>query len=179
MSQLQPILNFEVLPTYDLRVFLVADVSQWEHLESVPTYIDIKVPATMNAVTLIFNKGKINIFNSSLLKLTPTTSPQGLVKLPDGIYTIKIYPCEGKTFCFERAYLRTISTQLQLDEAFIKMNLDSCKVKQPILDKHLKADELLMSAHANVRDGNLQEGMSNFEAAKDILDEILNCNDCE
>lgn len=176
---MEPILNFEILPTYDTRIFLVADVSKWEHLENVPTYIDIKVPGATKPSTNFFEKGKINIFNSSLLNLTPATSSSSLVELPDGIYTIKIYPCEGQTFCFERAYLRTIATQLELDQSLIKMNLDSCKIKPCNLEKHLKADELLMSAHANVRDGNLIEGMSNFDAAKEILDEILNCNDCD
>lgn len=178
MSKLEPILNFEILPTYDLRALLVADLSEWKHLEKVPTYIDIKVPATTTPATLIFKKGKVNIFNSSLLKINPTTSRTALTKLPDGIYTIKIYPCEGTSFCFERAYLRTVHTQFQLDESWIKMNLDSCQVDKSIIKKHHQAENLLMAAHAHVRDGNLVEGAAHLEAAKGLLEEILECDDC-
>lgn len=178
MSQLDPILDFNVLCVTDLRNFMVADLSLWKHLETEPSYVDIKTPGRAEAVTLNWEKGKVNIFNSSNLGITPTTSVDALITLPDGLYHICVYICEGCKFRVDKYYLRTVHTQLQLDQALIKLDLSKCSKESCYLDKILEANQLLLSAHANAKDGNYTEAVADYDTAKELLDEILECDDC-
>jgi len=163
-----PKLDYEILPTYDVRVMRVADISDWEHLISEPSYIDIKTPARKNSVTLYFQKEKINTFNSNNLELSTNT----LSPLPDGLYTIKIYICEGDRFCKEGYYLRTVRTFIELDEALISLHTDCCGVDEKKLKEYLKIEILLKSAHANVRRGNINQAMCEYDQAKELLEKF-------
>lgn len=163
-----PKLDYEILPTYDVRVMRVADISEWEHLISEPSYIDIKTPARKNSVTLYFQKEKINTFNSNNLELSTNT----LSPLPDGLYTIKIYICEGDKFCKERHYLRTVQTFIELDEALISLHTSCCGVDEKKLKEYLKIEILLKSAHANTRRGNINQAMCEYDQAKELLEKF-------
>lgn len=166
-----PTLNFDILETYDLRILRIADLSEWKHLVKESTYIDITTPARKTSVTQYFDKGAVNIFNSNNLSLSDGT----LTSLPDGVYKIKLYVCEGEEFSYEACYLRTVKTQLRLNQILISMGLCNCELPKNILDKYLEIELLLKSAHANVIDGNINQGMCEYEKALDKLDDLENC----
>lgn len=180
MNTLIPKLNFDILETYDLRILRIADTSDWKHLKTETSYIDIITPARKKPVTHYFNKDSINIFNSNNLELTCTDCKDGLQKLPDGIYNIKIYVCEGAEFFYSACYLRTVSTQLRLNQILINLGLCNCTPDTSVMDRYNEIDMLLTSAHANVIDGNINQGSCEYFKALELLDNLENCNvNCE
>lgn len=174
-NPLSPNLYFNVSDTYDLRILRVEDLSDWKHLEDEPTYIDITTPGRGRVVTHFFAKNKVNIYNTNLLELTCDTCEDGLGDLPDGIYTIRIYACDGEKFSEEKNYLRTTKALLRLDQVLINMSLDCCLPDKKIMDKYLEVELLLKSAHANLRDGNIKQTSCEYEKAIKLLEEFENC----
>lgn len=170
-----PKLDFDILDTYDLRVMRVVDNSSWEHLYKETTYIDVITPAKTKPVTNYFYKDKINTLNSNNLELTMTHQKGELQPLPDGVYKIKIYVCEGDKFSYETCYLRTIKTMIELDKVLIDMNVKGCETDAKTLERYLKIELLLKSAHANVRQGNVEQGMCEFDKAKDMIAKFKTC----
>lgn len=167
-----PIINFDILETYDLRILRIADTSEWKHLISEPSYIDITVPARKKAVTLYFDKNSVNIFNSNNLEITNSS----LDKLPDGIYKLKVYVCEGCEFYHEAYYLRTVRAKLRLNQIIIGLGLCNCHPDEVLLNKIVEIDFLFKSAHANVIDGNTKQGMCEYEKAISLLDDLEHCS---
>jgi hypothetical protein len=172
---LHPLLNIEILPTYDSRVLLLADSSNWLHLEDEPTYIDITTPGRKKPVTKVFNKGKITIYNSNTLDLTCATDESGLTSLPDGIYTFKLYVCEGDQFSETVHYLRTVNLQVRLDNFLIKNTIDNCQDYRYCMELYFKMQLLLDGAHAHLRRGNIKRAFYNYEKALDMMDSLENC----
>ena len=100
---LDPVLNFEVTPSWDKRVLVVTDISDWKHLIDEPSYIEITLPGSKTAVRHSYSKNKVMVFNASSLKYGCSSGCEDeLPPLPDGIYKIKIYVCEGTQFSYEK-----------------------------------------------------------------------------
>lgn len=172
---LTPILNFDIIPTCDLRTLYIVDLSKWLHLSTKETKVDIILPGEKEATTHYYIKSKINIFNSNNLGLSCEDCASGLGVLPDGVYKIKIYVCEGDVFSYEACYLRTVKTQLALDQVFIDLYAACCLPKQQILEKIFEIELLLKSAHANVKDGNIEAGKCHYDKAVELLEELEKC----
>lgn len=175
VSQLIPRIDFLVLDTYDIRVLLIVDNSNWQHLSEESSYIDITTPGRKNAVTHFFRKEKINIYNSNLLELSCEDCPDGLGDLPDGIYEIEVYACEGDKFSEKKYYLRTVKALLRLDQVLINMALNCCLPDKAVMDRYLEIELLLKSAHANLRDGNIKQTSCEYEKAVELLDDFETC----
>ena len=161
-----PKIDIEILPTYDVRVLRIADISEWEHLITESSYIDIKLPAKKNPTTLYFQKNRINTFNSANLEI----STSSLESLPDGLYTIRVYICEGCKFYKEVKYLRTVKALLDLDEILISLHKECCGIDDNLLNEYLRIEILLKSAHANIRKGNFSQGMCEYEQAIELIE---------
>lgn len=174
-----PEILFDVIDTYDSRVLRIADISDWEHLTDEPTYVDITTPGKETPVTLYFAKEKINYYNSNLLAITCADCTDGLNTLPDGIYKIKLYVCEGTKFCNQKYYLRTVKTKLRLDKILINLHIDCCLPNEKLLKKYMEIDLLLDAAHAHTRDGNIESAACAYEKAIDLLEDFENCTDNE
>lgn len=175
MSTLTPNIEIDIQPTHDLRVLKIEDISDWKHLAGERSYINITTPGRKNPVTNYFQKGKVNIFNSNNLDLSTSTTTKALPELPDGIYHIKVFACEGCKFFKELYYLRTVRTMLDLDMKLMSMDLCSCNADENTLNKYLMAELLLESAHANTRDGQINQAMCEYEKAKELLKELEGC----
>jgi len=175
IGRLRPTIDFDILDTYDLRVMRIVDMSDWKHLVTESSYIEVTTPGRKVPVLNYFKKGKINVLNNNNLELSTADNVGTLGSMPDGIYTIKVYICEGETFFKEVCYLRTVNTMLELDKRLISMNLCSCDADKTTLEKYLEAELLLKSAHANTRDGNFTQAICEYEKAKKILCELESC----
>lgn len=175
MSLLTPKVDFDILDTYDLRVLRIIDMSDWKHLINETTYISIITPGRTKEVLQYFKKDKINLFNSNTLDLGLTDFEGGLVALPDGIYKIRVFVDGDNSFCKEVHYLRTVNLMLELDKALIAMDLCSCSEEDKNIEVYAKAELLIHSAHANTRDGNINQAICEYEKAKVLLEELRGC----
>lgn len=173
---LKPTLSFMAIPTYDSRLLIIADTSDWKHLEDESTYIDITLPGSKNEITHPFQKGKLNKFNSGNLAYgCAVACEDDLVPLPDGIYKIKIYVCEGNKFSQEAHYLRTVLTELRLMKLLVNMNLE-CDPNTSCIQQIIKIEMLLKGAKADLLFGNIKSAKAKFNKAVELLDDLENCN---
>lgn len=174
---LKPTVSFEIIPTYDSRLLMVVDTSDWKHLESESTYIDITLPGSKTYVTHPFQKYKINKFNSSTLAYGCDLGCEDeLRSLPDGIYTIKVTVCEGDKFYEQSYYLRTVQLELRLAKVMVEMNLD-CMPKPSCYEQILKIKLLIDGAKADILFGNIKSAKAKFDKATELVEDLENC-DC-
>lgn len=195
MNDLEPILCLDILDTHDRNIIRVADLSEWKHLDGEPTYIDITTPGRKNPITLNFEQGKINYYNSDNLSTdcnncgasdckncsckeqesdcNDNKSP----KLSDGIYKLTLYVCEGDKFSYTMHYLRTVNLLFELDKILIDLYAGCCLPKDIMMQKYLDIDLLIQSAHANLRDGNIKMAACNYEKAVEKTEDFQDCLD--
>lgn len=177
VNKLIPKLDFDVLDTYSVGILRIADLSVWKHLSEEATYLDITTPGKKTATTYEWTQGKIHYFNGTTLETNCDEDDDECDDgcLPDGIYKLKLYVCEGEKFYKEKCYLRTVKSLLRLDEILISMALNCCLPDKKIMDKYLEIELLIKSAHANLRNGNILEASCHYEKAVDLLDDFENC----
>lgn len=175
MSSIRPDIEFNIIDTYDLRVLRVEDTSNWQHLADEATYIDITTPGSQVPVTNYLEKNTINLFNSNLLDLTCSDCKNGLGKLPDGIYKIKIYACEGDKFFYERYYLRTVKTLLELDKILVDLGLHIACIDKTFMDTYKELELKLKAAHSLVREGYIKEGAVAYGQVVDEIEGLKGC----
>ena len=176
-SALEPVLNFEVTPSWDKRVLVVTDISDWNHLSGEPSYIDITLPGSKTAVTHSYAKNKVTVFNGSTLNYGCSNGcDDNLPDLPDGIYKIKIYVCEGNAFSYERNYLRTVNLEVRLQKELMALDID-CYPNSSCLNKIIEAEFMIKGAKADIFFGNVQAAQRKYKKAVDIVDHIEHC-DC-
>ena len=177
MSGLEPVLNFEIFPTYDKRVLIIADISEWRHMIDEPSYIDITIPGSKNPVTHSFPKNKVTTYNGSSLNYGCTNGcDDELPALPDGIYKIKIYSCDGAIFSYERHYLRTVHLELRIQKQIMGLNLE-CVPNSSCLNKIMEAEFMVRGAKADLLFGNIKAAQRKYKLALDIVDDLEDC-DC-
>jgi hypothetical protein len=173
----KPTLSFEALDPGDLRAFVIADTSSWKHLESEPKYIDITIPGKKTAVTHNLATNRIQKFNSSTLEYASCANCENeLQVLPDGLYKVKIYVCEGETFSYERYVLRSANLKIRWATVFSGIDV-SCNPDSPCIDQLMKLHILLKGAEADLIIGNTNKASIKFKKASEMMDDIEAC-DC-
>ena len=170
--------DFQVLKTYDPKTLLIADTSDWKHIEGKTSVIEITMPGARIARQLFFDKGKVNVFNSSILGITPKAcSVAELKELPDGIYTIKVKGSPD-TFNKERQYLRTERLQLQVDKIYLTLGVDFESDKADLREAVYKIDLMIKAAESSIRLGDVGKASKFFDEAKKLLRDFTECRDC-
>lgn len=168
-------IDFQVIETQDPRRILVADTSEWLHLDKEQSSIEVTVPKR-NPKMLPFKKFAINGLTSVNLGLGCGKEGEFL-DLPDGIYKITVLGCPDK-FQKTRYYLQSDIAQSKLDKLFTMVDYDCKNVDKERRDKLLTLDYLLQTAKAATRKGNLPLAEDFFECALDSLDSYLKCDNC-
>jgi hypothetical protein len=174
---LLPTLNFDILPTYDSRILGIYDSSDWKHLSSEEAYLDVTTPGKKFPVTKIFHKNKTTIYNSATFELTCTDCQDDLIPLPDGLYHFKLFICEGSKFSIEKYHLRTVKLLARLDQILIDADFGSCNPHLCNFDHLVEIDLMLKGAHANIRFGNIEEGMIIYNKVLDKVKQLETCAD--
>ena len=174
---LDPVLNFEVTPSWDKRVLVVTDISDWKHLIDEPSYIEITLPGSKTAVRHSYSKNKVMVFNASTLNYGCSSGCEDeLPPLPDGIYKIKIYVCEGTQFSYERQYLRTVSLEVRLQREIMALDI-GCMPNSGCLNKIIEAEFMIKGAKADIFFGNITSAQRKYQLAVDIVEHVEHC-DC-
>lgn len=172
-------IDFQILNTLDPRVLLIADVSTWGQIEAKSSIVEVLLPGETTAVVLYYDKGKVNVLNSTNLRLTCTEdcTDVELIDLPDGVYEITVKGSPD-TFNKTRKYLRTTLTQLELDKIFIRLNL-ACGAKDTnILEELTNIEMLLKAAEANTRADNMCEAQELLFLAQEKINKLKSCSTC-
>ena len=138
----------------------------------------ITLPGSKNEITHPFQKSVLNKYNSGNLAYGCTVNCEDdLVDLPDGIYKIKVYVCEGNKFSKEGHYLRTVLTELRLYKVIVNMNLE-CNPNSACINQIMHIKLLLEGAKADILFGNIKSAKAKFDKAVDLLEDLEHC-DCK
>lgn len=173
------IINFTVIPDYDPTTLIVGDLSDWKSAENLPATICITPPGSTKPINTVFQKHRLNVFNSVNLGLSCISQcgEQTYTDLLDGIWTLTLFSgYEGleKTIY----YLKTDRFQLEIDKAYtragLEFNKDQKQFREDLQDIHF----LTNSAHAWVRQGDYVKANRDFIEAQTALKKWIDCRDC-
>lgn len=174
-----PKIDFQIINSNDPKILMIADFSEWFHIESKPAVISITMPGSKYPVQHNFVKNNLNGFNSNTLGMTCDVGCDDpkYSDLPDGIYKICV---EGSPNTFKkiRYYLKTDRTSLDLDKQMVKLGIEY-NLSDKEYREHLETiDFLLRVARAATRLGEIPKGSQHFEHAIKLLEKYRECKNC-
>lgn len=170
----KPYLNFEIIPSNDCRIMMVADLSQYAHLENEPVVISVTLPGYTNPVDLPFEKGKLNILNAGNLGLSDAESADELPNLPDGIYKITLKTCPYDILNVTKDHLQNCQQLCDFKNKLIAVDLlchcdeNAAKAKAKLHDIIL----LIEASKAHAARCNVKRAMEHYRKADDLLKQL-------
>lgn len=175
----KPVINFQILNTYDPKMLIIADFSKWLHIENQPAVISIKLPGSKKYIEYNFVKNKINAFNSNTLGISCDVgcNDPDYSDLPDGIYDVCLQGSPN-TFKKQKYYLKIDRTRIELDKQFIKLGFEYSLDNKAYIDHLQTVDILLMAASSATRLGEIPKAHDNFMEALKLLEKYKDCKTC-
>ncbi len=172
-------IDFTIIPDFEPSHIVVGDLSQWKSAENLPATICITPPGSKKSINTVFQKHRLNIFNSQNLGLSciKECEEQELVDLQDGIWTLRLlsgYEGIEKT----RYYLKTDRFQLELDKIYVRAGLEFDKEQKQFREDLQDLHFLINAAHAQVRVGDFAKANRDFIEAQTILKKYIDCKNC-
>lgn len=169
-------IDFQVINSNDPALLLVADFSDWNHIDNKPAVIEITLPGSSQAVSYNFVKHTVNPFNSLNLYLN-CSDCQEYSDLPDGIYTITVKGSPD-TFFKTRYYLKLDKTRLELDKIYAGAGLEYAKDDKAMRDALSVIEFYLKVASAHTRRGNIGKAHQFFIEAQNLIERNKGCKNC-
>jgi len=171
---MKPIIDLDVLESYRPQQLRVLDTSLWKHLEGQETFIDITLPSRTNVITKEFVQNSITVFNAFNLGLVAESDTD--TPLPDGFYKLRLYVCDSDDrFSKTITVLRAVKLLNRLDSLLIEMDLCCNLPKKAAIQKYMEIYLLLKSAHANTRQGNIEQAKCEWDKAKELMNDYEHC----
>ena len=171
----KPVIDFQILDSYDPRVLLIADNSIWEHTENKPSIIEITTPGASEPVVHYFKKNQINSFNSvNLLLNCESGDCQEYEFLPDGVYEITV-KASPDTFFTTKKYLQTAKTRLELDKKYVQNSIKCENLNDNVFKYLEEVYTVIRFAEANTRLDNICEAQELLFKAQSTLEK---CDEC-
>ena len=173
----QVIIDFHVFSVGDPKILTVVDNSNWLHIESEPSIIEITFPGSTKPLVFNFLKSSVNSFNSHTLLLTCLTgncTEETYIDLPDGIYTITVKGSPD-TFQTTKYHLKTDRFQIKYDQTLIEIGFDY-HIEKAAQRKKLEEVEFLRKvAQAHIRREDVGSAKRFFDLANEQLGRLIEC----
>lgn len=173
----QVIIDFHVFSVYDPKTLVVTDNSNWLHIESEPSIIEVTFPGSTKPLVFNFLKNSVNTFNSHTLLLTCITgncNEETYIDLPDGIYTITLKGSPD-TFQTTKYHLKTDRLQMKQDDLLTQIGFDYHIDKADERKRIEEVDFLRKVAQAHIRRENVGEAKRFFDLATEQLKRLEEC----
>jgi len=168
------------------KVLQVMDLSNWGPAVTKTALIAITTPGSTVPIENIFQKEKVNVFNSNNLGLSDVDDYSSLAILPDGVYKICVRVCmsdgDVEEVCKYILVDCTIRCQVSRQIITVDLNCDPCKAS---LLKDLQDVVLFLdAAQAQISNCNANKAMEYYRKAAQMLSRIsLNsdgpCTNCD
>lgn len=175
-------LSFDVANTNNIKTIGLLDTSIYASEANGYTLL-VTIPGYLpkDAVELNYYPSGTIILNSNNLKLSNVTSPTLYLDLPDGLWTAKISVCPYATNWYEKSWYRIASLECKFYKAFLQLELGACT---SCYNKHKKerldlAWTYIQGVSANVSTGNYRMATSLYNTALDLVEKMLDCQDCD
>ncbi len=182
MGFIQNYLSFEIVNMNNCKLIGFMDTSKYADSDNVEgKVLQITIPGFEDVVELNYFQSSITILNSNLLKITNVSSPTFYQELPDGLYTAKISICPFEDNWFQKSWYRTCQLECKYYKAFLLLNLNDCTscYNKNKAEKLNTAWMYMQGITGNVKDGNFSNATKLYNVANNILDKLLDCDDCE
>lgn len=143
--------------------------------------LQVLIPGYEEPVELTYYQSAVTILNSNLLKITNVSDPAYFQELPDGLYTAKISVCPFEDNWFQKSWYRTCQLECKYYKAFLQLNLNDCTecYNKNKAEKLHTAWMYIQGITGNAKDGNFSAATKLYDVANKILDNLLECDDCE
>jgi hypothetical protein len=173
-------IDFEVLRTNSCKFLKVLDLSNWAAGAEHPSYIEITTPGASKAHTLVFQKEKLNIYNSNNLNLSDVTDYSSLSSLPDGIYKLTILQCANDPNAITKYHLQDCQIRCKVARKLISVDLLCEPCRGELLKEIQDITLFLDAAQAQADKCNINKAMEYYRRASTLLDRVSDgsCTDC-
>ena len=171
-------IDFEILRgSTNCKFLKIADLSNWGPAALSPSYIDITLPGNSIAVSLPFQKGVINLFQSNNLGLSNVNDPASLANLPDGAYKVCVKVCMGTDLSgaplYEEVckyYLQDCQIRCKLNKKIIAVDLTCESCRRDYINNVLDIQLFLDAAQAQIEFCNVNKAMEFYRRAAEELE---------
>lgn len=180
-------IDFEVLGGNNCKVLKVIDESNWPIPPDglIPiSYISILTPGSVKRVNHVFQKEKVNLFNSNNLNLSDVHNYAYLAPLPDGIYTITVERCQDDPNAVTKYHFQDCQIRCALARRIIGIDLTCQPCRKNLLDEILDIQLFLDGAKAQTDKCNPVKAMEYYRRASMLLSRLSepgddrNCTNC-
>lgn len=176
-------IDFEVLNTNTCKILKVLDISNWASAVDDAAYIEILTPGATTPVVHVFQKGKINIFNTNNLGLSDVSNYSYIGPLPDGIYTITVLQCQDDPLAVTKIHLQDCQIRCKVARKLISVDLTCDPCRKDLLKEIQDIMLFLDAAQAQADLCNVNKAMEYYSRASTLLSRISdsnnhNCNNC-
>lgn len=176
-------IDFEVFKTNTCKVLKVLDLSNWASATEDAAYIEILTPGSTIPVTHIFQKNRLNIYNSNNLGLSDVTDYSLLAPLPDGIYTLTALQCQNDPLAKTRYHFQDCQIRCQVARKLIAVDLTCEPCRKELLKEIQDITLFLDAAQAHADVCNVKKAMELYRRASTALNRISDdtsggCSNC-
>lgn len=165
-------LDFEVLNTNTCKALKILDLAHWASAEDDAAYIQIVTPGQVTPVTHIFQKGKVNIFNTVNLNISGIVDYSSLGPLPDGMYKITLLQCENDPLAVTKYHLQDCQIRCRIARKLITVDLNCDPCRKGLLEEIQDIMLFLDGAQAQTDKCNVNKAMEYYRRAALLLERI-------
>lgn len=168
-------IDFEVQRSNSCKSLKILDLSHWTSFEEgEAAYISIQTPGVTEeqAVVHIFQKERLNIFNTANLNLSDVVDYSFLGPLPDGIYTITVQRCQDDEAAVTKYHFQDCQIRCKVIQKLISIDLTCTPCRRELLDKIQDVILFLDAAQAQTDKCNVEKAMELYRRANVILTRI-------
>ena len=179
-------IDFDIINcSTNCKALQIVDLSNWGPASMTTSIISITPPGSPTAIDNIFQKEKVNVFNTNNLGLTGITDYSSLPVLPDGIYKICVSVCVGEeTVQVCKYFLQDCEIKCKLSRKIISVDLNCSPCRSSLINELQDVDLFLDAAQAQVQNCNPNKAMEYYRKASQMLDRISTvpkgpCTNCD
>ena len=160
------------------KVLQIMDLSNWGPAINNLVLISITTPGSTVAIDNVFQKNKINIFNSNNLNLSDVEDYSTLSSLPDGVYQVCVKTClDGSTNPVTYAqtckyFLVDCTIRCQVSRLLMSVDLNCNPCKEELLKPLQEVLLFLDAAQAQVNNCNSNKAMEYYNRDSILLKRI-------
>lgn len=169
-----PVLDLNIIPTYNKRTIGIGDNSSYERTPISPT-IEITVPG-YDKVTLTFATNSLTIYNSNTLGMTTDAVETAI--LPDGIWQVKYSVNPNYENYTNVTFLKDDLLWETYYNTFLKVDINECDnpERDDIKSQLYEIRDYIIAAEANARVCNNTLAMNLYNLASKKLTKINHCH---
>lgn len=173
-------LDFIQLPVYNTYTLVLGDTSVYDSGFTVTSPTRFIIPPGFPEIAITYTINTVQVYDSSTLGITCSTSDCAKTSIPDGIWVIKQTVNPANTYFVEKTFLKVDKFYEKFDAAFLKLDIMQCdgalKAQQ---EKELNTIEFyIQGAIAAANKCATKRAMDLYRKAADLLDKFTKKQTC-